>query len=115
MNFCPPAPRRRRAVGWEAARPCVSNPAKPAKIGPLIVCQLVDCGRPLKNVSIFAGFARCQAASRWAGSAPVRAQIVAQSGFERRLVIATQNKTQLMAGFLIFLHKIKNILEDSRD
>jgi len=50
------------------------------------------CARPLKEKEIFAGFA-CPAVSgvsRWAGSAPVRAQIVAQRKFERRLVIATR-------------------------
>jgi len=42
-------------------------------------------------LSIFTGFAgRRQAASRWAGSAPVRAQIVAQKRFERRSAIATK-------------------------
>ena len=31
-NFCPPACRASRGMGWEAARPCVSKEAKPAKI-----------------------------------------------------------------------------------
>jgi len=49
------------------------------------------CAHLLKNVSIFAGFAcRRQVASRWAGSAPVRAQIVAQKRFALRSVIATR-------------------------
>ena len=51
--LCPP----KAGWGWEAARPCVSKEAKPAKIDSLIVRQLADCARPLKNVSIFAGFA----------------------------------------------------------
>jgi len=77
-------------LGWEAARPCVSKEAKPAKIDSLI--EKIFCARPLKNVSIFAGFAcrRQAAANRWAGSAPVRAQIVVQRKFERRSVIATK-------------------------
>jgi len=75
--------RRRQAVGWEAARPCVSKEAKPAKIDSLIVRQLADCARPLKNVSILAGFAGRrprrsrfatlrgrQAASRWRDCRP---------------------------------------------
>jgi len=53
-------------MGWEAARPCVSKEAKPAKIVSLIEKDF--CARPLKDVSIFVGFAcRRQAASRWAG------------------------------------------------
>jgi len=75
--------------GWEAARLCVSKEAKPAKIVSLI--EKIFCARPLKEKEIFAGFAcRRQAASRWAGSAPVRAQIVVQRKFERRSVIATR-------------------------
>jgi len=62
--------RRRRAVGREAARHCVSKEAKPAKIDSLIVRQLADCARPLKNVSILAGFVRRQAASRWRDCRP---------------------------------------------
>jgi hypothetical protein len=54
-------------MGWEAARPCVSKEAKPAKIVSLTEKEF--CARLLKNVSIFAGFAgRRQAASRWVGS-----------------------------------------------
>jgi hypothetical protein len=80
---------RSAAVGWEAARPCVSKEAKPAKIDSLIEKDF--CARPLNEKEIFAGFAgRRQAASRWAGSAPVRAQIVAQKRFERRSVIARE-------------------------
>ncbi|MEK7617942.1 MAG: hypothetical protein AAB410_02245, partial [Patescibacteria group bacterium] len=41
--------------GREAARPCVSKEAEPAKIDSLI--EKVFCARPLKDVSIFAGFA----------------------------------------------------------
>ena len=66
--------RRRRAVGWEAARPCVSKEVKPAKIDSLI--EIIFCARPLKNVSIFAGFVRRQTASRWAGLPPCGRQLV---------------------------------------
>jgi hypothetical protein len=52
-------------LGWEAVRPCVSKEAKPAKIDSLV--ERIFCARPLKNVSIFAGFVRRQAASREAG------------------------------------------------
>jgi hypothetical protein len=51
--------------GWEAARPYVSKEAKPAKIDSLIEKDF--CARPLKDLSIFAGFVRRQAASRVAG------------------------------------------------
>jgi hypothetical protein len=50
---------------WEAARPCVSKEAKPAKIVSLIEKRF--CARPLKEKEIFAGFVRRQAASRWGG------------------------------------------------
>jgi len=83
--LCPP----KADWGWEAARPCVSKEAKPAKIVSLIEKDF--CARPLKEKEIFAGFA-CPAvsgASRWAGSAPVRTQIVVQRKFERSSVIAT--------------------------
>jgi hypothetical protein len=66
--------RRRRAVGWEAARPCVSKEAKPAKIDSFN--ERIFCARPLKNVSIFAGFGRRQAASRWAELPPCGRQLV---------------------------------------
>jgi len=59
--------RAKRGMGWEAARPCVSKKAKPAKIVSLI--EKIFCAHPLKDVSIFAGFA-CPAvsgASRWVG------------------------------------------------
>ena len=61
-------------MGWEAARPCVSKEAKPAKIVSLI--ERIFCARPLKNVSIFAGFVRRQAASSWAGLARGARQLV---------------------------------------
>jgi hypothetical protein len=60
MNFCPlanTAPKARS--GWEAARPCVSKEAKPAKIVSLIEKEF--CARPLKGKGIFAGFVRRQA------------------------------------------------------
>ena len=72
-------------MGWEAARPgavprselCsttgVSKEAKPAKIDSLK--EKIFCTCPLKNVSIFAGFVRHQAASRWAGLPPARRQL----------------------------------------
>jgi len=80
---------RSAAVGWGAARPCSSKEA-PAKIDSLI--ERIFCVRPLKNVSIFAGFVRRQAASRWAGcraagAALVRILLVVGSDFiqERQL------------------------------
>jgi len=64
-----PCPRasaaRSAAVGWEAARPCVSKEAKPAKIVSLIEKDF--CARSLKDLSIFADFVRRQAASRRVG------------------------------------------------
>jgi len=89
----PPTPfpsRPARALGWEAARPCVSKEAKPAKIVSLIEKEF--CARPLKEKEIFAGFVRCQAASRWGGFLPVRAEILAQNGFALRSVIATKRE-----------------------
>jgi len=54
------------AVGWEAARLCVSREAKPAKIDSLM--EKIFCARHLKEKEIFAGFAcHRQAASRWGG------------------------------------------------
>jgi len=59
-----PTPSERK--GWKAARPCVSKETKPAKSDSLIEKDF--CARPLKDVSIFAGFAgRRQAASRGVG------------------------------------------------
>jgi hypothetical protein len=72
--------------GWEAARLCVSREAKPAKIVSLIEKEF--CARLLKEKEIFAGFGRRQAASRWGGFLPVRAEILAQNGFALRSVIA---------------------------
>ena len=61
--------RAKRGWGWEAARPCVSKEAKPAKIVSLI--EKIFCARPLKEKETFAGFAgRRQAASRWVGLPP---------------------------------------------
>lgn len=86
-EFLPACSAPKARWWWEAAHPCVSKEAKPAKIDSLIEKEF--CARPLKDLSIFTGFAgRRQAASRWAGSAPVRAQIVAQKRFERRSAIA---------------------------
>ena len=52
MPACSSVPKAR--LGWEAARPCVSKEAKPAKIDSLI--EKIFCACPLKNVSIFTGF-----------------------------------------------------------
>ena len=70
-QLCP----AKRDWGWEAARPCVSKEAKPAKI------ETSFKGRAQKvfsnKESIFAGFAcRRQAASRWAGLPPCGRQLV---------------------------------------
>jgi hypothetical protein len=67
---------RSAAVGWEAARPCSSKEAKPSKIDSLIEIEKIFCARLLKNVSIFAGFVRRQAASRWAGCRAAGAALV---------------------------------------
>jgi len=75
-------------IGWEAACPCVSKEAKPAKIDSLI--EKLFCACPLKEKEIFAGFARRQAASRWVGFLLFREEIVAQKRFELRPVIATK-------------------------
>jgi hypothetical protein len=53
--------RPARVLGREAAHPCVSKEAKLAKIVFLIVKDF--CARPLKDLSIFAGFVRREAAS----------------------------------------------------
>ena len=61
-KFLPACSVQKARLGWEAARLCVSREAKPAKIDSLIEKEF--CARPLKNVSIFVGFAgRRQAAS----------------------------------------------------
>jgi hypothetical protein len=70
------APKARS--GWEAARPCVSKEAKPAKIDSLLEKNFCAC--PLKDFSIFAGFAcRRQAASRWVGLPPAGRQLFSVS------------------------------------
>jgi len=61
---------------WEAARPCSSKEAKPAKIDSLIEIEKNFCARPPKNVSIFVGFVRRQAASRWVGCRAAGAALV---------------------------------------
>ena len=63
--------------GWEAACPCASKSAKPAKIVSLI--EKIFCARPLKDLSISAGFARRQAASRWVGCRAAGAALVSHS------------------------------------
>jgi len=65
----------------------VSKEAKPAKIDSLK--EKGFCARPLKEKEIFAGFVRRQAASRWGGFLPVRAEILVQKRFELRSAIAT--------------------------
>jgi len=70
--ICPP----KADWGREAARPCVSKEAKPAKIVSLL--EKIFCARPLKEKEIFAGFA-CPAvsgASRWAGLFKIRKRIL---------------------------------------
>jgi hypothetical protein len=64
----------RSVWGWEAARLYVSKEAKPAKIVSLI--EKIFCARPLKELSIFAGFVRRQATSRWVGLPPAGRQSV---------------------------------------
>jgi hypothetical protein len=64
-------------LGWEAARPCVSKETKPAKIDSLIENDF--CGRPLKDLSIFASFVRRQAASRGAGCRAAGAALISRS------------------------------------
>jgi hypothetical protein len=90
------APKARQ--GWEAARSCSSRKTKPAKIVSLI--EKGFCARPLKEKEIFAGFVRRQAASRWGGFLPVRAEILAQNGFAFRSVIATNLNIANFAGSL---------------
>jgi hypothetical protein len=80
------APKARQ--GWEAARSCSSRKTKPAKIDSLK--EKIFWARPLKEKEIFAGFVRRQAASRWGGFLPVRAEILAQKRFALRSVIATR-------------------------
>ncbi|TSD04970.1 MAG: hypothetical protein Athens071412_512 [Parcubacteria group bacterium Athens0714_12] len=76
-----------RALGWEAARLCVSKEAKPAKIDSLK--EKIFCALPLKEEEIFADFVRHQAASRGGGFLSIRAEILAQKRFALRSVIAT--------------------------
>ena len=97
----PPTPfpsRPARALGWKETRPCSSKETKPAKIDSLIEKEF--CARPLKEKEIFAGFVRRQAASRWGGFLPVRAEILAQNGFALRSVIATNLNIANFAGSL---------------
>jgi hypothetical protein len=67
--------RRARALGWEAARPCVSKETKLAKIDSLIEKDF--CARRLKDLSIFAGFVSASGgASRGADLARGARQLV---------------------------------------
>jgi hypothetical protein len=70
--LCPP----KADWGWEAARPCASKEAKPAKIVSLI--EKIFCARPLKEKEIFAGFAYSAngGVSRWAGLFKIRLRIL---------------------------------------
>jgi hypothetical protein len=52
-EFLPACSAPKARQGWEAARPCVSKESKPAKIVSLIVRQLADCARFLKEKEIF--------------------------------------------------------------
>ena len=90
------APKARQ--GWEAARSCSSRKTKPAKIDSLK--EKIFCARPLKEKEIFAGFVRRQAASRWGGFLPFRAEIRAQKRFALRSVIATNLNIANFAGSL---------------
>jgi hypothetical protein len=54
-EFLPACSAPKARQGWEAARPCVSREAKPAKI--VSLTEKIFCARPLKELSIFAGFA----------------------------------------------------------
>ena len=60
-EFLPACSAPKARWGWEAARPCVSKSVKLAKIDSLI--ERIFCARPLKDLPIFAGFVRRQAAS----------------------------------------------------
>ena len=87
-----------RALGWEAARLCVSKEAKPAKIDSLK--EKIFCALPLKEEEIFADFVRHQAASRGGGFLSIRAEILAQKRFALRSVIATKLNIANFAGSL---------------
>ena len=65
------APKER--LGREAARPCISKEAKPAKIDSLI--EKIFCAHPLKNVSIFAGFVQRSGGEPLGGSGTLRAPV----------------------------------------
>jgi hypothetical protein len=81
--------------GWEAARPCSSKEAKPAKIVSLI--EKIFCALLLKEKEIFAGFVRRprrsrfatlrgrQAASRWAGLARGARQLIQSEKGSRKV------------------------------
>ena len=90
------APKARQ--GWEAARLCASREAKPTKIVSLI--KKGFCARPLNEKEIFAGFDHRQAASRWGGFLPFRAEILAQKRFALCSVIATNLNIANFAGSL---------------
>jgi hypothetical protein len=65
-------------LGWEAARPCASKEAKPAKIDSLK--EKGFCARPLKDLSIFAGFVSASGgASRGVGCRATGAALVSHS------------------------------------
>jgi len=88
------APKARQ--GWEAARPCVSKEAKPAKIVSLIEKEF--CARPLKEKEIFAGFVSAfGGVSRWAGLA-----CEARHQFRSKKVRAFSNKGHQNQTFRFF-------------
>ena len=80
--------RRRRTGGGKRLVSALAEKKSQKKLFPF---KRIFCARPLKNVSIFSGFA-CSAfggVSRWAGYAPVRAQSSVQKRFALRSVNAT--------------------------
>jgi hypothetical protein len=60
--------------------------------------EKIFCARPLKEKEIFAGFGRRQAASRWVGFLPFRAEIVVQKRFALRSAIATNQDIANLQG-----------------
>jgi hypothetical protein len=90
MNFCPlanTAPKARS--GWEAAAHSASAEGQSRKF--FFLKRKIKKGRGAPK-NEWKNFLLCSPQGghrRWAGSAPVRAQIVAQKKFERRSTTAT--------------------------
>lgn len=84
---------------WGGKRPVFAS-AKRQSPQKLFPSRRIFCARSLKELRIFTGFVRRQAASRWAGYAPVRAQSSARKRFELRSVIATNLNIANFAGSL---------------